>query len=150
MRFQAQSHLRVIHLHKRICRRVSSASRSASMPPTLCGKGGGNAAHHWISCRHCLASEVVTDILPWGTTYYTINSIVCQWQGAGKKPLTERLIFASLWRPNITKTVGALYEFMTILYKQNKYAMLRWHYIAFLTDKHYENACKLHTNHFVN
>ena len=50
----------------------------------------------------------------------------------------------------ITKTVGALYEFMTILYKQNKYAMLHWDYIAFLTDKHYENACKLHTNHFVN
>ena len=66
------------------------------MPPTLCGKGGGNAARHWISCRHCLASEVVTGILPQGTTYYTINSIVCQQQGAGKKPLTERLIFASL------------------------------------------------------
>ena len=45
-----------------------------------------------------MASEVVTGVLPWGTTY-TINSIVCWRQGAGKKPLTERLIFASLWRP---------------------------------------------------
>ena len=36
-------------------------------------------SRHWISCRHCLASEVVTGILPWGTTY-TINSIVCRRQ----------------------------------------------------------------------
>ena len=50
----------------------------------------------------------------------------------------------------ITKTVGALYEFMTILYNQNKYAKLCLHYIAFLTVKHYENALPLHTNHFVN
>ena len=41
---------------------------------------------------------------------------------------------------DITKTVGALYEFMTILYNKNKYAKLCSHYIAFLTVKHYENA----------